>query len=200
MKQSQPETSPKIAVGGESKPRTKKQAFFFSFVWLALLLVALDLGTKWAVVNAFHGIQGSSYEVIPHFFYITLSYNTGSSFGLGSNQGWARYVFIVISWAASVAIAYYWHKHLKQHDAWIDAVFALCFAGAVGNAIDRTFYWVPTTGFNGVVDFLQFYVFGYDKESFAIFNVADSCLTLGIALLIAVEIVRAFQGKKEGER
>lgn len=175
------------------------KSFFFSFLWLAVLLWAIDLGTKWTMVNACAQTGTNSFAVIPGFFYLTLTFNTGSSFGLGQNDSWARYVFIVISWVASGAILFYWIKSLPKKDAWIDAVFALCFTGAFGNGIDRTFYWPATTGFSGVVDFFQFYIFGYGHESFAIFNVADACLCVGIALLIVVELFRAIKTSKKGE-
>lgn len=189
------------------KPIEKKEkfvwtwkSFFFSFAWLAIVLFAMDLASKWGVVNAFkahpvyenpHLSGALSKEVIPHFFYITLSYNKGSSFGMGDNVVWARYVFIVISWAASAALVWYWWKSLPKNDRWMNAIVMLAFAGAIGNAIDRTFYWEPVVGFSGVVDFFQFYIFGFNHDSFAIFNVADSALVVAVATLIVLTIVRA---------
>jgi lipoprotein signal peptidase len=71
----------------------------------------------------------------------------------------------------------------------------LCFAGALGNAIDRTFYWPNITGFSGVVDFLSFQ-FG-DWVPFGSFNVADSCLVVGCLMAAITLIVRAIKEKKE---
>ncbi len=189
------------AVATKLQPQKFKwtwKSFFFSYLWLAVLLWVADISSKWAVVNAVREYGTNQFTVIPNFFYITLIYNTGSSFGLGSSNSWSRYIFIIISWVASAAIVYFWIKYLAKKDAWIDSVFALCLTGAFGNAIDRTFYWPATTGFSGVVDFFQFYVFGYNHDSFAIFNVADSCLCLGIGLLIVIEIVRAVKSRKKG--
>jgi signal peptidase II len=172
--------------------------FFFSFLWLAVLVWAMDISSKWIVVNAARQFHTDSFSVIPNFFYIDLTFNTGSSFGFGSSDAWARYIFIIVSWVASGAILFYWIKLLPKKDAWIDCVFALCLAGAFGNAIDRTFYWNATVGFNGVVDFFEFFIFGPANQPFAIFNVADSSLCVGIGLLVLVEIVRAVKSHKKG--
>ena len=161
---------------------------FFSFLWLAPLLIIIDQVTKWAVVNAFDKRAGSSFVVIPDFFTIKLQYNQGSSFSLGANIPWMRFVFIAISWIASAGIIFYWIKYLKKKDVLVDVVFALCLAGALGNAIDRTFYWEPVVGFSGVVDFLAFRLFGF--YDFAVFNVADACLVVGVIMFVVIVIVR----------
>jgi signal peptidase II len=158
----------------------------------------MDISSKWIVVNASRQFNTNSFPVIPNFFYIYLTFNTGSSFGFGSSDAWSRYIFIIISWLASAVILYYWIKYLPKKDAWIDSVFALCLTGAFGNAIDRTFYWNATVGFNGVVDFFEFYIFGSNNQPFAIFNVADASLCIGIGLLVLVEIVRTVKSHKKG--
>ena len=178
------------------------KSFFLSFLWLPILLIAIDQGSKWAVVKAMEDVPSKSIEVISHFFYITLTYNQGSSFGMGGSIPWMRYVFIVISWAASAAILFYWIRNLYKKDRFIDVLLAFCLAGAIGNGIDRTFYWNETVGFSGVVDFFQFYIFGYGegKTSFAIFNVADMYLTCAVIVLIVLLLVREVKAsRKESE-
>ncbi|MBO4737354.1 MAG: signal peptidase II [Bacilli bacterium] len=172
----------------EAKFEWNLKSFFFSFLWLAPLLIIIDQVTKWAVVNAFDKQAGSSFVVIPDFFTIKLQYNQGSSFSLGANIPWMRFVFIAISWIASAGIIFYWIKYLKKKDVLVDVVFALCLAGALGNAIDRTFYWEPVVGFSGVVDFLAFRLFGF--YDFAVFNVADACLVVGVFMFVIIVIVR----------
>lgn len=172
----------------EAKFEWNLKNIFFSFLWLAPLLIIIDQVTKWAVVNAFDKQAGSSFVVIPNFFTIKLQYNQGSSFSLGANIPWMRFVFIAISWIASAGIIFYWIKYLKKKDVLVDVVFALCLAGALGNAIDRTFYWEPVVGFSGVVDFLAFRLFGF--YDFAVFNVADACLVVGVLMFVIIVIVR----------
>ncbi len=178
------------------------KSFFFSFLWLSVLVIALDLASKWGIVNFFRAnpsvkenpnTTSNSIEVIPHFFYLTLSFNKGSSFGMGDNVSWARYVFIVVSWVASAAIAVYWYKNLNKNDHIVDCILMLALGGALGNAIDRTFYWDNIVGFSGVVDFFQFYIFGFNNDSFAIFNVADAALVVAMAMVIVVLIVRSIK-------
>ena len=178
----------------EAKFEWTLKNIFFSFLWLAPLLIIIDQVTKWAVVNAFNKVKGSYYVVIPDFFQIKLQYNEGSSFSLGADIPWMRFVFIAISWIASGVMIWYWVKNLKKKDVFIDAILALCLAGALGNAIDRTFYWEPVVGFSGVVDFLSFKLFGF--YDFAVFNVADACLVIGVLALIILVFVRDILEKK----
>ncbi len=186
----------------EAKFKWSFKSFLLSFAWIAILVIAIDLATKWGIVNFFKAnpnvkenpqISGNSIEVIPHFFYLTLSYNKGSSFGMGSDVAWARYVFIVISWVASIGICYYWYKNLNKNDHLIDCALMLALGGALGNAIDRTFYWPNITGFSGVVDMFQFYIFGFNHDSFAIFNVADAALVVAVGIFLVVLIVRSIK-------
>ncbi len=179
----------------EAKFEWTLKNIFFSFLWLAPLLIVIDQVSKWAVVNAFNKIEGSSFVVIPEFFSIRLQYNQGSSFSLGADIPWMRFVFIAISWGASAGMIWYWIKNLKKKDVLIDAILALCLAGALGNAIDRTFYWEPVVGFSGVVDFLSFKLFGF--YNFAVFNVADACLVVGVFALLIVVFVRDIMESKK---
>jgi signal peptidase II len=171
--------------------------FFTSFLWLAALLFILDLASKWAVqLNLSEGAQVS---VIPNFFYITLVYNTGAAFSFGASASAMRYVYIAISWVMTLVIGYYWYGYLAKKDKLINAIFALLFAGALGNLIDRTFYFPGVVGFDGVVDFLEFYLGGGPSaptsgvNPFAIFNVADSCLTIGVIMALIVLLIRAIK-------
>lgn len=189
------------------------KSFFFSFAWLFLLLLIADLVSKWVIVNTVGvhaqtilnpdgsiSTQGGAVTLIPGFLYIIGTVNPGSAYSFGANLPWMRYVFIAISWIASLAIIYYWYTQLKKNDYLINSVFMLCLAGALGNAIDRTFYWNETTGFSGVVDWIQFYLFkGLDNlYPFPTFNIADSCLTIGVVMALVILIVRDIKAHKQG--
>jgi signal peptidase II len=194
--------NPSILVKAEPSKKADKapykwtwKSFFTSFAWLGILLFGLDLLSKWLIVWNLPLDSGTKYAVIPGFFYIWPLTNLGSAYGAGSEVPGMRYFYIVISWLASLAIPYFWYKNLKNHDNLINSVFMLCFAGALGNAIDRTFYWPNITGFSGVVDFLSFQ-FG-DWVPFGSFNVADSCLVVGCLMAAITLIVRAIKEKKE---
>ena len=78
----------------------------------------------------------------------------------------------------------------------------LLASGAIGNLIDRAFYWMPITGFDGVIDFIQFYLGGGPSKGtsfinpFATFNLADSFLTIGIIYLIVLMVLDSIKENK----
>jgi signal peptidase II len=167
----------------------------------ALLLIALDVISKWAVQHNLS--EGDSLAIIPNFFYITLSYNTGAAFSLGSSWGvWGRILGIAISLVMSGAIVWYWAVNNKKVHNFERVCLMLLVSGAIGNLIDRAFYWKGTVGFDGVIDFLQFYLGGGPSKAisvvnpFATFNVADACLVVGVILMIIALALDAYKASK----
>jgi signal peptidase II len=154
----------------------------------------LDLLSKWIVQASC--VPGVKNAIIPNFLYVTLSYNTKIAFSLGFDNVGGRILNILISLVMSgVIIAYFVVARDKLHP-FMKAILALLGAGAVGNLIDRAFYWSGTTGFDGVIDFIQFYLGGGPDTGttswvnpFATFNWADSCLTIGVILFIVYLIM-----------
>ena len=174
-------------------------------VGVAFLLVLADLLVKWAV--ELNTIENEPIAVIPNFFYITKSYNTAVAFSIGKNWGvGGRVLNIMISIVMSVAIFWYYLTHNDRLKTPERITAVLLGAGAVGNLIDRAFYWEATTGFNGVIDFFQFYLGGGpDKpvnffNPFATFNFADACLTVGIVVLLVLLIVDMVKGSDKSLR
>ena len=97
-------------------------------------------------------------------------------------------------------LIFYYVKTVSKNKPIINASIVLMITGAFGNLIDRAFYRTSITGFKGVIDWIQAYPFGY---SFPTFNIADSCLVIGVAILIVVvivdEIKHAIEKGKNGE-
>ncbi len=152
--------------------------------WLALagVVIALDQATKFAVLRSFSFAE--RLPVIPGVFDLTLVYNTGAAFSfLASAAGWQRWLFTGIGVAASLFIVWMLARHGSQR------MFAfglsLIMGGAIGNVIDRILH-------GKVVDFLLVY---RDPYYFPAFNVADSAITVGAALLILDEIRRVRRGR-----
>jgi len=112
-----------------------------------------------------------SIEIIKDFFYLTLAHNTGAAWSLFSGL---QSLFALLAFVIAGYLIYYLYKNKTEGFSKIAILFVI--GGAVGNAIDRLIY-------NYVVDFLDFYIFGYD---FPIFNIADSFLTIGMFILIFV--------------
>ena len=174
------------------------------FLCIAFAMVVLDFATKWLVQSFLGEGDANRITIIENFFYINKSYNTAVAFSIGKGWGvWGRVLNIPISVVMSVAIFFYWLTHDHKMKIYERIIALLLGAGAVGNLIDRAFYWQGTTGFDGVIDFFQFYLGGGPGKAysvvnpFATFNVADSYLTIGIIALLVVLIVGMIRGDKE---
>lgn len=153
-------------------PVTKTQhgAFLRQGLGLALVVVALDQLSKWLVLDLF-GQAPRSIEVLP-VFNLVLVWNQGVSFGLfGGASAWGSWILVGLALVISVFLAGW----LLRAETRLTALgLAAIIGGAVGNVIDRV-------RFGAVVDFLDFHVLGYHWPAF---NVADSAITVGAAILI----------------
>ena len=170
----------------------------------ALLLVGIDLLTKW--LAEIFLVEGELNAIIPNFLYFTKSYNTAVAFSLGSSLPMpvGRAINITISVFMSVAILWYWILNDDRFNNFQRSIAMLLAAGAVGNLIDRAFYWEAITGFDGVIDFIQFYLGGGPSapnnfvNPFATFNLADSYLTIGMIMLIVLMVIDMIKESKNG--
>lgn len=140
--------------------------------WLGLsaLIVILDQISKQWISG--HFAYGESLPVTG-FFNLVLAHNKGAAFSmLNDAGGWQRWMFSIIAVVASVWITWLLHRHPMQKLFCL--ALALVLGGAIGNLIDRISY-----GY--VVDFLDFH---WDNHHFPAFNIADSAITCGAALLL----------------
>ena len=187
-----------------SKPKVVWSKRLILFLVFALGLVALDFASKW-LVQSFVGVgDANRITVIENFLYVNKSYNIAVAFSLGSNLGvGGRVLNIMISLVMSFVIFFYWLTHDHKMKRFERVIALLLGAGAVGNLIDRAFYWQATTGFDGVIDFIQFYLGGGPSKNvnffnpFATFNLADAYLTIGLVMLLVVLVVDIFKSDKE---
>jgi signal peptidase II len=150
--------------------------------WLAIsaIVILLDQLSK-AAINS-HFAFGES-VAMTSFFNLVLAHNTGAAFSFLSDAGgMQRWLFSAIAIVASVWIVWLLRRH--QTEKLFSFALAFILGGALGNLIDRIAY-----GY--VVDFLDFHWGGYH---FAAFNLADSAITCGAALLIW----DSFKGKEHG--
>jgi signal peptidase II len=127
-------------------------------------VVLFDRLAKIAIVNFFKA--GESLPVFPPVFHLTYVQNTGAAFGLFKGYVW---VFLVVSVLVSIWLLIEIYSKEKR-DFIYECSIALILGGAVGNLIDRA-----TLGF--VIDFLDFRVW-------PVFNVADSCITIGVTFIL----------------
>jgi len=146
--------------------------------WLAIAvaIIVADQLAKTLILGWFE--LGDSQPVTP-FFNLVRVHNTGAAFSfLAGASGWQRWFFVVLGAAAAVFIVWMLARHGAQRlFAW---ALALILGGALGNVIDRLLH-----GY--VVDFIQLHAGGWYFPSF---NVADSAISVGAALLIYDELRR----------
>lgn len=136
---------------------------------LALIVVILDQVSKALVLNGLHlRFIGDSVTILP-FFHLTMVHNQGISFGLLHSQGAGRWLLALFQLGVAVWLIDFVRR---RQNPWLVVALGLVIGGAIGNAIDRI-----RIGF--VVDFLDFSpVFPW------VFNVADSAICIGVALLV----------------
>lgn len=140
---------------------------------LAGLVVALDRLTKW-LIEARVGVM-ESYTVIPGFFDIVHSKNRGVAFSLfhDSTSPWRTTLLILVQTAALLLIGgMLWNT--ARRERWMLVSLGLILGGAIGNLIDRVVW-------GEVTDFLDFYI---GHLHWPAFNVADSAVVIGSAILI----------------
>ncbi len=149
---------------------TKHYTSWTRWLGLSAIVIVLDQLTKSWIMSAFE--LGDSLT-ITGFFNLVLAYNTGAAFSfLADAGGWQRLFFVAIAVIAAVFIVYMLRK--PQNHALLNAALALILGGAIGNVIDRI-------RLGHVVDFIQVHAAGYYWPAF---NIADSAITIGAALLI----------------
>ena len=153
-----------------------KGASLLPWLGIAAVVVLVDQLTKTLIVRSFE--LGETHTVTP-FFNVVRWHNTGAAFSfLAQAAGWQRWFFVGLGLAATAFIVWMLSRHGGQR--LFGAALALILGGALGNVIDRLLH-----GY--VVDFVQVH---WNGSAFPSFNVADSAITLGAALLILDELLR----------
>jgi len=139
--------------------------------WLSGSVIVLDQVTKFLAETllTFH----QPVPVLPSFN-LLLTYNTGAAFSfLAGAGGWQRWFFLGLGSLVSIGLIV-WLRRLKPTETRLATALALILGGAIGNLIDRV--WLGQ-----VIDFIQLY---YQHWYWPAFNLADSAITVGAALLV----------------
>lgn len=162
---------------------------------LLLLGLIIALLLDWVSKYYFdHTLElGQSIPVLgENFFKFTLVYNTGISFSIGAGFDSARFLFgafasiVGISFVL-VALRSYQQSTQTRLDFYLSLSYILIGAGGLGNGLERL-----ATGH--VVDFFHF-TFG--TWSFAIFNVADIWINIGVAAMLVLNLIEYLRSKKQ---
>ncbi|MBF0298552.1 MAG: signal peptidase II [Oligoflexia bacterium] len=153
---------------------------------LVVFIISLDQFTKHIVAsNMFYG---ESITVIKGLFDITYVKNTGVAFGMGAQASdlYKKIMFIGLPIVACMwLLGLIWYSRKKSLR--LSFAYSLILAGAIGNLIDRI-----RIGY--VVDFFHFY---FKSAHFAVFNIADSCITIAAGILILDFIIEAKKSFKK---
>ena len=140
-------------------------------LFLTIIPLIIDIITKNLIKSKL--MLYDAVPVIDGFFNIVYVLNPGAAFSFlhDMNESYRRLFFITVTIIAIFVVLYIFAREKSKINT---AGFALILSGAIGNLIDRIII-------GKVVDFLDFY---YKTYHFPAFNVADSCITVGVALII----------------
>ena len=138
---------------------------------VAVFVLWADQYSKRLIVSSF--LPGESRFVIPHFLKWTYERNVHGAFGLFGNNA------VLLIAMAIVVLVLFWFsfREAAAHSTIVRVAFGMIVGGAIGNIVDRLHY-----GY--VVDFIDFYRIWPN-----IFNVGDSCITVGVGLLLLSSLV-----------
>lgn len=163
---------------------------FKSYIWLGVLLLAIDIITKQIIMHS--GVTPPGIVAKWGFVNITYVLNTKAAFGIGAdNPDVSRTIYLIVAALISGGLITYLILKRKDMKLFIRAAVIMVVTGAVGNMIDRIFYGGLQGGralFGGaVVDWIDFYwIPGWVWN----FNIADSCIVVAAFMLIIYIIVQ----------
>ena len=148
------------------------------YLALATTTLLLDQLSKWSALSNLQ--MGVPEPVLPFFNWLLL-FNPGAAFSfLAQGSGWQRWFFIILGLVACVYIIYLLRKSLSEKLLCI--ALSLILGGALGNVLDRIMY-------GAVVDFIDLH---YANWHWPAFNIADSAICIGAALIIWGELRKSF--------
>ncbi len=163
-------------------------------LWFTAAIVVVDQLTK-LLIKGIPALDiegyplGFSKPLVGDILRMTYIENPGIAFGI--NFPALKIFFSLFSLVAAIGIYIYMKRHRNKLGAWEMLSLAFIMGGAIGNLIDRCFYGVfygeESLFYGHVVDFLDF---GYKKNWWPIFNVADSAVTIGVTILAVIMLFK----------
>lgn len=157
--------------GGETTVVADAKVGSLMYLWLSALVILLDQLTKALIERSL-----SLYESVPVLpvLEITRLHNTGAAFSfLADETGWQRWLFTGLAIVVS-GVLVWWLRRIDRSSRMLASAVALILGGALGNVIDRI-------RLGHVIDFVHVH---WGEHYFPAFNMADSAITVGAALLL----------------
>ncbi|MBM4196871.1 MAG: lipoprotein signal peptidase [Gammaproteobacteria bacterium] len=156
----------------ENAPRAAERIAWGRWLLVSLLVIVLDQWTKFEITATLELYQ--RVPVLP-FFDIVRLHNPGAAFSfLADASGWQNGFFVAVAVAVTAGLLWWLAQLPARGKAVLALGLVLLIGGAVGNLADRLLH-----GY--VVDFLLLY---YGSWAFPAFNLADSAITCGVALVL----------------
>ena len=151
---------------------------YLRYLAIALITLLLDQLSKWSALSNLK--MGVPEQVLPFMNWLLL-FNPGAAFSfLAQGSGWQRWFFTAIGLAACIYII--WLIRKSQNDKLLCIALSLILGGALGNVLDRLMY-------GAVVDFIDLH---YANWHWPAFNIADSAICIGAAIIIWGELRKSF--------
>jgi signal peptidase II len=151
---------------------------FLRHLAIATIILLLDQLSKWSALS---NLQLGIPEPVLPFMNWLLLLNPGAAFSfLAQGSGWQRWFFTIVGLVACVYIV--WLLRKSQNDKMLCVALSLILGGALGNVLDRMMY-------GAVVDFIDLH---YANWHWPAFNIADSAICIGAALIIWGELRKSF--------
>jgi len=148
------------------------------WLWLAVVVFVIDLGTKQWIMSNF--MLHETVAVTP-FINIFYAQNFGAAFSfLADKGGWQRWLFALIALVIAIALLFMMYRS-DYRQRMPNCAYALIIGGALGNLSDRLVHGV-------VIDFIDVYV---NEWHWPTFNVADSAICIGAVLIVLEGFLRS---------
>lgn len=142
------------------------------WLWISLLVILADQVTKLWIENTF--VLGERVTLLPVLEF-TRAHNPGAAFNfLATAGGWQRWAFTALAIGVSIALVFWLRRLAVATHGLLASGLALILGGAIGNVIDRIEH-------GHVIDFINVH---WQDSYFPAFNVADSAISVGAALVI----------------
>ena len=156
------------------------------WIWLSVVLaiIFVDQYAKFLVVEQLNLFDRL---ILTSFLDLTRLHNTGAAFSMfASDTGWQRWPLVLISAGVGATLIGWLVRNASKSPVLQNTAFAMIAGGAIGNLIDRL-----NQGY--VVDFILFHI---GQWHFPAFNVADSCITIGLILFL----IETYHSSKQAEK
>jgi lipoprotein signal peptidase len=162
---------------------------------MALGMMVADQLCKWWFLRVYYGFEGTITQASWHppidvtpFLKFVMVWNRGVSFGIGNTDG--EWQPVILSLVALVIVGFLLNWLRGTADRWSVLAIGAVIGGAFGNIIDRALY-------GAVADFFHFYIGDY---AWPAFNIADSCIVVGVMILLWRSLVIAGAEKAEAQK